>query len=268
MSGACRDRVAAARGLAAVVAAGVVAGRRLRPGRRRTQPSRQCGQAAPALIVPGVPPPRSPPSAGARELAASGSLALEPLGQRVPERPGRAVQPRDRALLRRLPRRRRAGVPRGEEGRARHATTRCGPTDPPPAVLPAGGYPIFEPHGPNRAARAGLAAAARRATSTRRSASTPRAARLQPGDDEAQVAAAVARFDEDNLSASFSRLGPLVAALPAQPVRSVPPRPAARLDGPARRRRSRSSGKRRRARAADRARAGGACSSRDLCRWD
>src|SRR4051812_5032052 len=34
-----------------------------------------------------------------------------------------------------------------------------------------------------------------------------RAARLQPGDDEAQVAAAVGRFDEDDLSASFSRLG-------------------------------------------------------------
>lgn len=41
-----------------------------------------------------------------------------------------------------------------------------------------------------------------------------RAARLHPGDDEAQVAAAVARFDEDNLSASFSRLGPLVRRFP------------------------------------------------------
>ena len=41
-----------------------------------------------------------------------------------------------------------------------------------------------------------------------------RAARLQPGNDEAQVAAAVGRFDEDNLSASFSRLGPLVKRFP------------------------------------------------------
>src|SRR5437763_13262931 len=41
-----------------------------------------------------------------------------------------------------------------------------------------------------------------------------RAARLHPHDDEAQVAAAVARFDMDDLSASFSRLGPLVRRFP------------------------------------------------------
>lgn len=41
-----------------------------------------------------------------------------------------------------------------------------------------------------------------------------RAARLHPGDDEAQVAAAVGRFDMDDLSASFSRLGPLVRRFP------------------------------------------------------
>lgn len=41
-----------------------------------------------------------------------------------------------------------------------------------------------------------------------------KAARLHPDDDEAQVAAAVARFDMDNLSASFSRLGPLVRRFP------------------------------------------------------
>ncbi len=41
-----------------------------------------------------------------------------------------------------------------------------------------------------------------------------RAAQLQPGSDEAQVAAAVGRFDMDNLSASFSKLGPLVRRFP------------------------------------------------------
>jgi predicted Zn-dependent protease len=41
-----------------------------------------------------------------------------------------------------------------------------------------------------------------------------RAARLHPGSDEAQVAAAVGRFDMDDLSASFSRLGPLVKRFP------------------------------------------------------
>ena len=41
-----------------------------------------------------------------------------------------------------------------------------------------------------------------------------KAARLHPGNDEAQVAAAVGRFDMDDLSASFSRLGPLVRRFP------------------------------------------------------
>jgi tetratricopeptide (TPR) repeat protein len=41
-----------------------------------------------------------------------------------------------------------------------------------------------------------------------------RAARLHPDDPEAQVAAAVGRFDMDDLSASFSRLGPLVKRFP------------------------------------------------------
>ena len=41
-----------------------------------------------------------------------------------------------------------------------------------------------------------------------------RAARLHPNSDEAQVAAAVGLFDMDNLSASFSKLGPLVRRFP------------------------------------------------------
>jgi tetratricopeptide (TPR) repeat protein len=40
------------------------------------------------------------------------------------------------------------------------------------------------------------------------------AARRAPNDDEAQVAAAVGRFDKDDLSASFSRLGPLTRRFP------------------------------------------------------
>jgi predicted Zn-dependent protease len=41
-----------------------------------------------------------------------------------------------------------------------------------------------------------------------------KAARRHPDDPDAQVAAAVGRFDMDNLSASFSRLGPLVKRFP------------------------------------------------------
>lgn len=45
-----------------------------------------------------------------------------------------------------------------------------------------------------------------------------RAARLHPNDPEALVAAAVGRFDEDDLNASFSRLGPLVKRFPRSQV--------------------------------------------------
>jgi predicted Zn-dependent protease len=41
-----------------------------------------------------------------------------------------------------------------------------------------------------------------------------KAARLHPDDPDAQVAAAIGRFDMDDLSASFSRLGPLVKRFP------------------------------------------------------
>jgi len=44
------------------------------------------------------------------------------------------------------------------------------------------------------------------------------AARLAPHDPDAQVAAAVGRFDKANLSASFSRLGPLARVFPKAPV--------------------------------------------------
>jgi tetratricopeptide (TPR) repeat protein len=44
------------------------------------------------------------------------------------------------------------------------------------------------------------------------------AAKLAPHDADAQVAAAVGRFDKANLSASFSRLGPLAKVFPKAPV--------------------------------------------------
>jgi predicted Zn-dependent protease len=45
-----------------------------------------------------------------------------------------------------------------------------------------------------------------------------RAAKLHPNDADAQVAAAVGRFDKDDLSASFSRLGPLTRRFPRSQV--------------------------------------------------
>ena len=76
------------------------------------------------------------------------------------------------------------------------------------------GYPVFQPSGPVDALlRQGIAeqTAGHQHSAERLYA---RAARLRPNDDQAQVAAAVGRFDESDLSASFSRLGPLVKRFP------------------------------------------------------
>jgi tetratricopeptide (TPR) repeat protein len=75
------------------------------------------------------------------------------------------------------------------------------------------GYPVYQPLRPNallergaRLQQEGHQHSAQRVFD--------RAARQAPDNDEAQVAAAVARFDKDNLNASFSRLGPLTRRFP------------------------------------------------------
>jgi Flp pilus assembly protein TadD len=75
------------------------------------------------------------------------------------------------------------------------------------------GYPVFEPTRPNPLLERGSRL---QAQGHQRSAESVylQAVRAHPGDDEARVAAAVARFDKDNLSASFSRLGPLTRRFP------------------------------------------------------
>jgi tetratricopeptide (TPR) repeat protein len=75
------------------------------------------------------------------------------------------------------------------------------------------GYPTFRPLEANLLLERG----ARLQTEGRQHSALrvfERAAKQMPDDDEAQVAAAVARFDKDNLTASFSRLGPLTRRFP------------------------------------------------------
>ena len=75
------------------------------------------------------------------------------------------------------------------------------------------GYPAFRPIGPSPL----LARGSRFQQEGRQHSALrvfERAARQMPDNDEAQVAAAVARFDKDNLTASFSRLGPLTRKFP------------------------------------------------------
>ena len=80
-----------------------------------------------------------------------------------------------------------------------------------------GGYPVFAPIRSNTLLQQGsrLQAQGHQHSAER---VYERAARLAPDDDEAQVAAAVGRFDKGNLAASFSRLGPLTRRFPRSQV--------------------------------------------------
>lgn len=84
----------------------------------------------------------------------------------------------------------------------------------------ARGLPVFVPGKATGEVRERLLAGARlqqlgKQLSARREYDT--AVRLAPGDPEPLVAAAVARFDKDNPSAAFSRLGPLARRFPEAP---------------------------------------------------
>lgn len=74
-------------------------------------------------------------------------------------------------------------------------------------------YPLFTPIGQDPLLRRGaiLQAQGRQHSAERLYLQAAKRAR---GNDEAQVAAAVGRFDKDDLSASFSRLGPLTRRYP------------------------------------------------------
>jgi tetratricopeptide (TPR) repeat protein len=80
-----------------------------------------------------------------------------------------------------------------------------------------GGYPVFSPIKRNPLLQQGsrLQAQGHQHSAER---VYLKAARLAPNDDEAQVAAAVGRFDKDDLSASFSHLGPLTRRFPRSQV--------------------------------------------------
>ncbi len=74
-------------------------------------------------------------------------------------------------------------------------------------------YPLFTPLGSNELLHRGAALQAQGHQHLAERLYSRAAARA-PGNDEAQVAAAVGRFDKDNLSASFSHLGPLTRRFP------------------------------------------------------
>jgi Flp pilus assembly protein TadD len=203
-------------GVVAVVAAASVAGVVLATRQDPAQPTVQCKQQPQALLVPGVPSSRralvgrllaEPPRAAAQ--------ALEPIAQSAPHDP--VVQFNYGIALfcaGYLDEAEQAFRAAKQSGRDTFYEMRADELLHPQYFVPQDGlYPVFEPTGTDPLLLRGvvLQRAGRQHSAERLYA---RAARLHPASDEAQVAAAVGRFDEDNLSASFSRLGPLVRRFP------------------------------------------------------
>jgi predicted Zn-dependent protease len=215
MSPAARVRVLVA--AAAVAAAGAVAGVVLATRQDPPQPKAQCPSGAQALLFPTVPTPHAARIRAALALPAKqAALALEPLEQDAPKDP--AVQFNYGVALF------CAGY-LNEAGQAFRAAKTVGRNTlyemradeilHPQYFTPQDGlYPIFQP---SRREPLLVKGVLEQRQGHQHSAERlyRQAARARPNDDEAQVAAAVGRFDEDNLSASFSRLGPLIKRFPA-----------------------------------------------------
>lgn len=210
MSGAKRVRLIVA--VAAVAAAGTVAGVVYATHQDPRPLSAQCTARPQPLVVPGV---ASPNVAVVRSAFAhdpkQAARELEPLAQAAGGDP--VVQFNFATALF------CAGYVTDAEQAWRAAKTAGRDTYyemkadlilHPQFFTPADGlYPVFEPQHADPLLLQGVALQ-RQGHQHSAERVYARAARLHPDDDEAQVAAAVARFDEDNLSASFSHLGPLV----------------------------------------------------------
>ncbi len=203
-------------GLLAVAAAGAVAGVVLATRQTPPQPRSQCGQKPRALLVPGVASTRR--AVVASQMARSpraAARALEPVAQAAPRDPvvqfNYGIELFCAGYLNEAEGAFRAAK---QGGRDTFYEMRADEFLHPQFFVPQDGlYPLFEPtrHDP-LLLRGGLLQRAGHQHSAERL--FARAARLHPASDEAQVAAAVGRFDEDDLSASFSRLGPLVRRFP------------------------------------------------------
>jgi predicted Zn-dependent protease len=211
MSPVNRVRVVVA--LVAVAAAGIVVGVVSATRQSPPQPSAQCKQRPAPFVVPGVP---------ARNVAAvRAALALKPSAAAQALEQLAASAPNDPVVQFNYGTALFCAGYLGEADRAFRAAKTAGrdtfyeiQSD---VILHpqffSRGYPPFQSESTDpwlvRGAilqRGGHQHSAERAFA--------RAAALHPGSDEAQVAAAVGRFDMDDLSASFSRLGPLVRRFP------------------------------------------------------
>jgi tetratricopeptide (TPR) repeat protein len=204
-------------GLLALAAGASVIGVVLVTGQDPKQPKAQCTQPPKPLLVPGVTSARQqlvvalmtrPPRAAAE--------ALEPVAQAAPNDP--VVQFNDGVALfcaGFLDEAQRAFRAAKQGGRDTLYEMRADEILHPQFFAPQDGlYPLFEPAGSTDPLLLRGVVLQREGHQHSAERLYARAARLRPRSDEAHVAAAVGLFDEDNLSASFSRLGPLVRTFP------------------------------------------------------
>jgi predicted Zn-dependent protease len=214
MSPAGRVRVLV--GAAAVAAALVVLGVVLVTRQDPSQPKDRCPGGASPLIVPGVSSSRiADVRAAFAQGGAEAALLLEPVAQGAPNDP--VVQFNYGVALfcaGYVDEAAQAFRTAKTVGRDTLYEMRADEVLHPQYFTPDDGlYPVFQQTRPNRLLARGVLLQ-RQGHQHSAERVYARAAQLQPNDDEAQVAAAVGRFDEDNLSASFSRLGPLVERFP------------------------------------------------------
>jgi len=214
MSPAARVRVLV--GAAAVAAGAVVLAVVLVTRQNPAQPKARCDGPASPLFVPGVPTGRAADVRSAFALPGKQAvLALEPVAQAAPR--DAVVQFNYGVALfcaGYLDEAAQAFRTAKSAGRDTLYEMRADEVLHPQYFTPADGlYPVFQQTRPYPLLAKGVLLQ-RRGHQHSAERVYARAARLSPRDDEAQVAAAIGRFDEDNLAASFSRLGPLVNRFP------------------------------------------------------
>ena len=215
MSPAARVRVLVS--AAAVAAAGGVTGVVLATRQDPPQPTSRCEQRAEPLIVPGVVTREASAVRAAFALRGKQSVvALEQVELRAPKDP--VVQFNYGIALfcaGYLDQASQAFRTAKTTGRDTFYEMRADEILHPQYFAPQDGlYPLFQPTRRDPLLLRGVLLQ-RQGHQHSAERAYEQAARLHPGDDEAQVAAAVGRFDEADLVASFSRLGPLVKRFPS-----------------------------------------------------
>jgi tetratricopeptide (TPR) repeat protein len=199
---------------AAVAAAGVVVGITLQT---RTTPHQPQVQKGPPPVPRNLPEPWGPPIEQAFKDWPKGSIdAMQRIGLQYPKNAQVQLYRGIALIWAGYPSDAQAALERAKKlGRDTIIQVWADNLLHPAYFQPTGApsYPIFQPTRPNRLLEQGsrLQAQGHQISAERL---YQRAARQSPNDDEAQVAAAVGLFDEDNLTPAFSRLGPLTQRFP------------------------------------------------------